>query len=77
MAFGGRDIAADLLRDARRKGSDAADRGRRDAELARDRVTSEYGQPAPRDEAATSDVGYSGEATQQMPPPTAPGNPTR
>ena len=77
FGLGGRDLAADLLRDARRKGSAAADQGRRDAELGRDRASSTYGEPAPRDEAVTSDLGYAGETTQQMPPPTSPGQPLR
>ena len=73
FGLGGRDIAADLLRDARRKGSDAMDRGRQDARLGADRARSQYGSaehasvsPGP-DESITSDRGYTGETTQQMP----------
>ena len=75
FGLGGRELAAELLRDARRKGSDAIDRGKQDARVGADRARSEYGgsstgttTPQP-DQAITSDRGYADEATQQMPPP--------
>jgi hypothetical protein len=73
FGLGGRDLAAELLRDARRAGSHAATQARRDAEVGADRARSEYGAPDGRgpgpEEAITSDRGFAGESTQQLPPP--------
>jgi len=71
FGLGGRDLAAELLRDAKRKGAEGIDRGREDAELARQRARSEYASRTPgADEAITSDRGYGGNSTGTTPPPT-------
>jgi len=80
FGLGGRDIAADLLHQAKDKGSQAADRAKQDVQVGADRAREEYGQSsAPSHpatgEAITSDSAYRGDATQQMPPP--PGTDTR
>jgi Conserved TM helix len=83
FGLGGRELAAELLRDARRKGSDALDRGRQDAQLGADRARAEHGEhraaAPPTDEAVTSDRGYAGTTTQQFPPPNSapPSSPAR
>lgn len=56
FGLGGRDIAADALRQARDKGSQAATRATQDAQVA-------------TSEAITSDAGYDAQATQQMQSP--------
>jgi hypothetical protein len=43
FGLGGRELAADALRQARDKGSDVADRARRDAQLGRERAENEFG----------------------------------
>lgn len=73
FGLGGRELAADMLRQAKDKGSQAADQAKRDARVGADRA---------RDEAAShSGNGTSGtnyptsvdpEATQQMTPPAPP-----
>ncbi len=79
FGLGGRDIAADLLHQAKDKGSQAADRAKQDAQVGADRAREEYGQSsAPSHpatgEAITSDSAYRGDATQQM---QSPGTDTR
>lgn len=87
FGLGGRDLAADALRQARDKGADAAGRAKRDAQTGADRARSEYdqrtsstggtGSPVDHGDAVTSDRAvYDPEATQQMPPPGA-GGPLR
>lgn len=87
FGLGGRDLAADALRQARDKGADAAGRAKRDAQTGADRARSEYdqrtsstggtGSPVDDGDAVTSDRAvYDPEATQQMPPPGA-GGPLR
>ena len=75
FGLGGRDIAADLLRQAKDKGAQAADRAKQDAQVGADRAREEYGQSsapshAATGEAITSDSAYRGDATQQMQPPS-------
>lgn len=43
FGLGGKDLAADLLRDARDKGRDAVDRAKQDARVGKERVQGEYG----------------------------------
>jgi|SRR5688572_24082265 len=80
FGLGGREIAADLLRQARDKGSDAVRQGKQDAQVGADRAQAEYadrrGTPQ-RDQAVTSDLGYSSESTQQITPPTTSSQPLR
>ena len=78
FGLGGRDIAADLLRQARDKGSDAIAQGKSDVRVGADRAQSEYDdrQGASAHGEASTDVGYSAEPTQQMAPPAG-GQPPR
>ena len=77
FGLGGRDLAADALRQAKDKGSQAADRAKQDSQLGAQRAQDQYGgstttssTTAPAtDEAITSDAGYDPYATQQMQPP--------
>jgi hypothetical protein len=69
FGLGGRDLAADALRQARDTGVDAAGRAREDARTGVARARSESADSAPRpDEAITSDRGFDPRATQQMRP---------
>jgi hypothetical protein len=76
FGLGGRDLAADLLRQARDKGAQAADQVKHDAQVGADRARSDYGSSTgtpgtfgdTRD-AITSDRVRDPEATQQFPPP--------
>jgi hypothetical protein len=82
FGLGGRELAADLLRQARDKGGQAADQAKRDAQVgasrARDEVGahtgSTYGSGNGAPGTATSGTNYptsvDPEATQHMPPPT-------
>ncbi|MEJ7794251.1 MAG: hypothetical protein WKF50_01770 [Nocardioides sp.] len=76
FGLGGRDLAADALRQARDKGSQAADRAKQDAQVGAQRAQDEYGASASTPsapasgEAITSDAGYDPQSTQQMRPPT-------
>lgn len=76
FGLGGREVAADLLRQARDKGSQAADQVKQDAQLGKERARSEYddafstpGATWDTDEAVTSDRAYDPQATQQFSPP--------
>lgn len=79
FGLGGRELAADALRQAKDKGADAAARAKQDAQVGAQRVQDQYGTTptsattaAPAtSEAITSDAGYDAQATQQMRPPTA------
>lgn len=84
FGLGGRDLAADLLRQARDKGTQAVDQAKQDARVGTERARNEYGQgddptasaspPAATGSTTTTPpVGQSTwdpEATQHMPPPT-------
>ena len=55
FGLGGRDLAADLLRDARDKGRDARERAQQDLQTGKDRAQSQYGDSGQSaDSAATS-----------------------
>jgi hypothetical protein len=69
FGLGGRDIAADLLRQARDKGSQAADQARHDAHLGADRARSEYDDHTGAS-ATTGQSTWDPQATQAMTPPT-------
>lgn len=85
FGLGGRELAADMLRQARDKGAQAADQARRDAQLGKERAQSEYGSTtstgaAPTgattatgqstwDSQATGQPTWDQQSTQQMPPP--------
>ncbi len=79
FGLGGRELAADALRQAKDKGADAAARAKQDAQTGRDRVQGEYGSTSTAGTHAapatghpiTSDAGYDPHATQQMQSPTA------
>lgn len=80
FGLGGRELAADMLRQARDKGSQAAEQAKRDAQLGKERAASEYdqriGSTTPTSSAtsdattATGQSTWDPQATQQMPPPT-------
>lgn len=81
FGLGGRDIAADLLRQARDKGSEAATQAKQDAHVgarrARDEVSQHSDAGAGTDWTSTSTASATGsaydpEATQHMPPPASP-----
>ncbi|UFN45149.1 mechanosensitive ion channel family protein [Nocardioides okcheonensis] len=87
FGLGGRDLAADMLRQAKDKSSDAASQAKHDARVGAERARGEYEQSpstpstTPRttaggthdtDEAITSDRAFDPEATQHMPPPASP-----
>ena len=87
FGLGGRDLAADLLRQARDKGSQAASRAREDARVGTARATAEAGQHTASTGTSTtlSDTGagwsstgtadgssFDPDATQHMPPPAPP-----
>ncbi|GAA1436490.1 hypothetical protein GCM10009641_35930 [Mycobacterium cookii] len=83
FGLGGRDIAADLLRQARDKGSEAASQAKQDAHVGARRARDEVDQhtdsssSAGTDWTSTSTAGATGsaydpEATQHMPPPASP-----
>ena len=84
FGLGGRELAADALRQAKDKGADAAARAKQDAQTGRDRVQGEYGSTSTAGTHAapatghpiTSDAGYDPHATQQMQSPTADPTPT-
>lgn len=79
FGLGGRELAADLLRQARDKGSRAADQVTQDVRLGKERAQHEYasspstpstpGATWNTDEAVTSDRAFDPQATQQFPPP--------
>jgi uncharacterized membrane protein len=74
FGLGGRELAADALRQARDQGSDAARRARQDAQAGADRARDQVGAAsagAHRDhgEAVTSDHAYDPQATQQWTAP--------
>ena len=79
FGLGGRELAADMLRQAKDKGADAAARAKHDAHVGAERARNEYDQ-SPRTpgtigdtgEAATSDRAFDPDATQHMPPPAPP-----
>ena len=70
FGLGGRELAADALRQARDKGTQAADRARQDAQLGAERARDEYGQHSPSGTHAASGDPLASDpgATQQMPP---------
>jgi hypothetical protein len=72
FGLGGRDLAADLLRQARDKGSEAASQARHDARVGADRARDEVGQHTAGTGTASSS--FDPDATQHMPPPPAPPN---
>jgi hypothetical protein len=88
FGLGGRDLAADLLRQARDKGSEAATQARQDARVGADRARDEMGQHAAGTSSAPTASNGDGagwnsttgstaqsfdpQATQQMPPPAPP-----
>lgn len=80
FGLGGRELAADLLRQAKDKGGKAADQAKRDAQLgadrARDEVGSHTGSGSFSSGNGTAGTNYptsvDPEATQHMPPPPAP-----
>lgn len=88
FGLGGRDLAADLLRQARDKGSEAAAQARQDARVGADRARDEMGRHTDGSSTAAGasygdGAGWSSatgsttpsfdpEATQQMPPPAPP-----
>ena len=73
FGLGGRELAADALRQAKDKGSQAAQRAKQDAQVGAQRAQDQYGgstsTTTATDEAITSDVGYDPYATQQIQPP--------
>jgi hypothetical protein len=76
FGLGGRELAADMLRQARDKGSEAATQAKQDAQVGADRARTQYDQSSrtpgasgDRDEAITSDRAFDPQATQQFPPP--------
>lgn len=87
FGLGGRDIAADLLRQARDKGSNAASQAKQDARVGADRARDEVGQHTgsgtgtgsssgtdwtSTSTANTTGSAYDPETTQHMPPPASP-----
>ena len=68
FGLGGRELAADALRQAKEKGSDAASRAKQDAQVGKVRAQGEFEEHRP-DTGGTSTT-----STQQMPPTT--GGPT-
>lgn len=70
FGLGGRELAADLLRQARDKGSRAADQAKRDAQVGTERASSEYDQRNGSATTATDQSTWDPQATQQFPPPT-------
>ena len=83
FGLGGRDIAADLLRQARDKGSQAASQAKQDAHVGARRARDEVDQHTESGSSAGTDLtspstasatgsAYDPEATQHMPPPASP-----
>lgn len=80
FGLGGRELAADMLRQARDKGSRAADQAKRDAQVGKERASSEYDlrngsatstSPATSGTTTATDQStWDPQATQQFPPPT-------
>jgi len=70
FGLGGREMAADALRQAKDKGSDAAARAKQDSQVGGARVRSEYDQSSSTSTHTTTGgtVGSDPYATQQMPP---------
>lgn len=78
FGLGGRELAADALRQARDKGVAVADRAQQDVQVGADRARSEYGRhtSGTGDDMQGDRTVYEHEATQQIPPSGAAG-PTR
>ncbi|MBL0748333.1 mechanosensitive ion channel family protein [Nocardioides baculatus] len=87
FGLGGRDLAADMLRQAKDRSADAASQAKHDTHVGAQRARSEYDQAQSTpgtstgttagptydaDEAITSDRAFDPEATQHMPPPASP-----
>jgi hypothetical protein len=69
FGLGGRELAADALRQARDKGSAASHRAKEDAQLGTERARNEYDQTAPASSSPTSghaDPAADPNATQRM-----------
>lgn len=78
FGLGGRELAADALRQARDKGADAAERAKRDAQVGAERARGEYDQRTGGDTAGAGgahvgDASDDPEATQRFTPPGAGG----
>lgn len=74
FGLGGRELASDMLRQARDKGSKAAEQAKHDAQLGTDRARNEYAErpgagTSTATTPATGQPTWNGEATQHMPPP--------
>ena len=74
FGLGGRELAADALRQARDKGADAATRAKQDAQVGKERAQGEFEERRPDSGGATSGStapgsAYDPLATQAMPPP--------
>ncbi len=77
FGLGGRDLAADALRQARDKGSDAMSRAKQDAQVGKERAQGEFEERRPDTAGATSGStspgsAYDPQATQAMQPPPPP-----
>jgi hypothetical protein len=69
FGLGGRELAADMLRQAKDKGSDAADRAKQDAQLGKERAQDQLGSSSTETTGSTSTgTTYDPSSTQQMPP---------
>lgn len=82
FGLGGRELAADVLRQAKDKGSDAAARAKQDAQLGKERAQGEYeqrssgtvGSTTAGTTGSTASGVYDPTSTQQMTPPTGDGS---
>jgi len=79
FGLGGRDLAADALRQAKDKGSQAADRAKQDAQLGKDRAQGEFENRSYSSSSTTGGTTASGGtydalSTQQMPPSASGGD---
>lgn len=68
FGLGGRELAADMLREAKDKSSEAADRARQDAQLGRERAQDQFGAGTGTAGPSSTGGGYDPSSTQQMPP---------
>ena len=78
FGLGGREMAADALRQARDKGSDAMSRAKQDAEVGKERAQGEFEERPPDSSASASGSpltgsSYDPQTTQAMPPSTPQG----
>jgi len=74
FGLGGRDLAADALRQAKDKGADAAAQAKQDARVGKDRAQGEFEERRPDSGGSTTTGAHEAQSTQQLPPSTPGGS---